>query len=202
MACVYRYRACDQIVYIGRAQSLEKRNQQHKYDPWWKDYQELILETIDGLSDAEADMLETYFIARHHPKENVAKTSWGTAKPIENYDSLTWQRYVPPDPKPTATRYCCEMKDECGCCGCIKPTRQMIYIDLAFKGENPFPELHHLNFHYGLGYRVCLDCYPVVFSAIDKIYDACRDVFVHERSKDWIPRPWVVIQDPDGEQEE
>lgn len=202
MACVYRYRACDQIVYIGRTVSLEKRNRAHNGDPWWKDYHELILETIDGLSDAEADMLETYFIARHHPKENAAKTSWGNVKPIEVFDSLPWQRYVPPDPQSTATRYSCEMTFQCSCCGRIKPWRQMFYIDLGFNSDNKFLELPHLNFHYGIGRYVCLDCYPVVFSAIAKIYDACCDIFVHDRSMEWTPQPWVVIQDPDGEQEE
>lgn len=90
MPCVYRYiDGQGAVVYVGKTNDLDSRHLHHinKSD---KNHEVLIdcsLEYIGGLSAADADILETYFISKYRPRLNEAK-QWG--------DSSVRIRTVPP----------------------------------------------------------------------------------------------------------
>ena len=90
MSCVYRYiDGQGAVVYVGKTNDLDSRHLHHinKSD---KNHEILIncsLEYIGGLSAADADILETYFISKYRPRLNEAK-QWG--------DSSVKIRTVPP----------------------------------------------------------------------------------------------------------
>lgn len=75
MAYVYRYKnRAGEAVYIGKTKDLVSRHYAHTREPWYD--KDLILEWVEGLSPAEADILETHFISVDNPKYNKAKR-WG-----------------------------------------------------------------------------------------------------------------------------
>lgn len=96
MGYVYRY-ICPArgawTVYIGKVTSLrystglsalKERDREHKIkDKWRKDYSPLILQYIETISDADADIFETWLISYYQQTgqlQNDSKTRWGTSE--------------------------------------------------------------------------------------------------------------------------
>lgn len=139
MAYVYRYLEAnsDYCVYIGKAagnsfDSLESRLRAHNASDKFKRFgPKYRIEYIEGLTPAEADILETAFIAENEviPKLNNAKTDWGRCGIID-LSKFVWKSY-PPDvldkekaptkfdglAKYTAHSFYC-----CHCCGTQQKT--------------------------------------------------------------------------------
>lgn len=88
MAYVYRYKnRAGEAVYIGKTKDLVSRHYAHTRDPWFND--DLILEYIEGVTPADADILETYFISKDQPKNNKAKQWGGSCLVLSNIPD--WQ---------------------------------------------------------------------------------------------------------------
>lgn len=88
MAFVYRYVDLSKpaTVYVGKVtgdefDALMRRHEQHKREEWYKaSAKDIVFQYIDGLTPADADMLETYHIATYSETGqlvNKAKTTWG-----------------------------------------------------------------------------------------------------------------------------
>lgn len=92
MACVYRYQFDGHTVYVGKSRSMSSRVRAHEYDNLRIVSDLCSIEYIDGLSDADADILETYYIGILSPPLNKSK-QWG--KPRITLPAQTWKTYRP-----------------------------------------------------------------------------------------------------------
>ena len=104
MAFVYRYRLpkSGRVVYIGKTNgahiaALGARITAHAHEEKFmrrEPVRGFIVEYIDRLSPAEADIVETALIATLDPELNSAKKNWGHAD-IVRLDDLRWKPWPP-----------------------------------------------------------------------------------------------------------
>ena len=145
MAFVYRYIAGDNPVYIGRTSDIHARVAAHRCDEWFDS--DLGVEYIDNLSDADADMIETYLISSLHPKYNRAKY-WAKPKLQIDMSNYHWKPYI----KHLTAGLLRPRKEDawkCQLCGKMALARNTFNITLEIRGPR---YISHI------GKRICKKC--------------------------------------------
>lgn len=95
MAFVYRYiDEYETVKYVGKTVNLAARHADHlsSSDKHHETFRNCRLEYIGGLSRADSDILETYFISLWNPPCNISKKTWGKTT-INIPDLPDWKEY-------------------------------------------------------------------------------------------------------------
>lgn len=133
MAYVYRYLRpkSEAVVYIGKTSgdtidSLVSRIRAHASEDSFKretPKSGFIIQYIEGLTAADADILETALINQdiYPPKLNKAKTSWGESGFVD-LSGLEWKTYSPASFERRSPLHKCyaprpDSLYKCSCCG-------------------------------------------------------------------------------------
>ena len=139
MSCVYRYvDEYDKIQYVGRTTDLDSRHLHH-INPSDENYlilRDCSIEFIGGLSVAESDMLETYFISIYRPPLNKAKTGWGGSSVQPAYIPQ-WEPVHFPEKTRKAIEAINRTRPKCRRCGKMITYRDAEY-EREYAGEDMF----------------------------------------------------------------
>lgn len=185
MAFVYRYShpRSEAVVYIGKTSgdgidSLAGRISAHKKEAkfiigaprgGWK------IEYVEGLTPADADILETALIAEcpYVPRLNKGKTNWGKSTFID-VSNLSWNPWPPASsyaPKPVIDRWYGGSPDAvytCECCGISQQIGESLmpgHIHVTIKNQR------HL---FTGGIWLCDDCAVILGEYIAGLIDGLK----------------------------
>lgn len=173
MAFVYRYKTdSGEIIYIGKTNKLNERVNAHRQDPWWNDA--LVVEYIDNLTPADADMLETYYISKCNPKYNVRK-QWGASKIDIDTNEYNW---IPISRAPIVRRhiedYALTVRPICARCGKTIDFGDETSVQFSALGPPCHIEIR--------GY-VCKQCISeTLYADLEQLSNLTEDFFIYRSS--------------------